>query len=158
MALMAPNPTTVWVLGDQLHRRLGPLADATPEDTRVLVVESTTKLRSKRWHVQRAHLVVSAMRHFTAELRAKGFDVDHRVAPTLAAGLAAHRDEHHPSRVAAMMPASWEGEAMLRAHGVDVVASTQFLCRPDEFAAWADGRKRPRMEDFYRWHASVSAI
>ena len=41
----------------------------------MLFVESTAKLMSKRWHVQRAHLVVSAMAHFAEELRGEGFEV-----------------------------------------------------------------------------------
>jgi deoxyribodipyrimidine photolyase-related protein len=38
---------TVWVLGDQLNRRLGALRDADPATTHVLLVESDAKLRSK---------------------------------------------------------------------------------------------------------------
>jgi deoxyribodipyrimidine photolyase-like uncharacterized protein len=33
--------TTVWVLGDQLHRELGALGEAQPGTHRVLLVEST---------------------------------------------------------------------------------------------------------------------
>jgi len=33
---------------------------------------------------------------------------------------------------------------------VDIRADDRFLCSPDEFAAWADGRKELRMEYFYR--------
>ena len=55
---------TVWVLGDQLNRRIGALADAEPGSTRVLLVESEAKLSSKRFHRQRLHLVLTAMRRF----------------------------------------------------------------------------------------------
>ena len=71
---------TVWVLGDQLNRNLGALKTASTGRDRVLLVESHRKLVSKRWHVQRAHLVVTAMRRFTAELRADGFEVDDKLA------------------------------------------------------------------------------
>ena len=142
---------TVWVLGDQLNRTLGPLGEATPGSTRVLLVESRAKLRSQRWHEQRAHLVVTSMRRFAAELRAEGFEVDERRAPSLAEGLRAHRAEHAPSAVLAMEPASWDGLAMLLREGVEVVSSDQFLCPRDEFAAWAAGRKQVTMEAFYRW-------
>ena len=84
---------TVWVLGDQLHRESAALAGRFPGDCRVLLVESKAKLESKRWHVQRLHLVLSAMEHFAAELVAEGFEVDHRRAPTLADGLHEHRRE-----------------------------------------------------------------
>src|SRR5438105_3912500 len=97
---------TVWVLGDQLNRRLGPLRVATPRTSRVLMVESAAKLTSKPWHRQRAHLVICAMRRFAAGLVAEGFEVDYRRSSSLAAGLRAHRVEHAPSRVVAMEPAS----------------------------------------------------
>lgn len=80
---------TIWVLGDQLNRRLGPLREATPASARVLMVESQAKLASKRWHRQRAHIVIASMRRFAAELSDEGFMVDYRQAPTLAAGLGA---------------------------------------------------------------------
>ena len=111
---------TVWVLGDQLNRRLGPLRLAEPSTSRVLMVESSAKLGSKSWHRQRAHLVICAMRRFAAELGAEGFEVDYRKSPSLAAGFEAHRDEYQPSRVLAMEPASFDGLALLGRLGVEL--------------------------------------
>ena len=142
---------TVWVLGDQLNRNLGALVGAQTKNVRVLMVESAAKLGSKRWHVQRAHLVITAMRRFAEELRAEGFAVDYRRAPSLTHGLRAHKEEHAPSCVVAMEPASWDGLALLTGLGVEVVASDQFLCHRADFAAWAAARKSVKMEDFYRW-------
>ncbi len=142
---------TVWVLGDQLNRHVGALAGQTPADCRVLLVESTAKITSKRWHRQRLHLVLSAMAHFAAELRGEGFDVDHRQERTLAAGLGAHVDEFDVERVVAMEPMSWDGRDMLERLGVDTIANDQFLCHYDDFAAWVEPRKSFKMEDFYRW-------
>jgi len=142
---------TVWVLGDQLNRDLGALRTADPTTDRILIVESASKLASKRWHVQRAHLVVASMRRFAGELRGEGFEVDHRRARSLAAGLAEHRAECRPDVVVAMEPASWDGLELLRRCGVETVRTDQFLGHPSEFAVWAAGRKRLTMEDFYRW-------
>jgi deoxyribodipyrimidine photolyase-related protein len=142
---------TVWVLGDQLRRDGGALAGRAPGDCRVLLVVSDHKIASKRWHRQRLHLVVSAMMHFADELRAEGFDVDVRRAPTLGAGLAAHRDEFDVDRVIAMEPMSWDGRGLLGRLGVEVVRNDQFTCHYDEFAEWAAGRDAFKMEDFYRW-------
>lgn len=148
---MSSSLPTVWVLGDQLNRSLGALRDAEPGSTRVLMVESAAKARSKRWHRQRLHLVVSAMRHFAEELRDAGFEVDLRRADTLRSGLAEHRREFQPSSVTAMEPASWDGRSMLVDEDVELVRSDQFLCHPEEFASWAHGKSTLRMEDFYRW-------
>ena len=69
---------TVLVLGDQLNRGISSLADQSPESCRVLMVESQAILRSRSWHVQRVHVVLSAMAHFADELRSMGFEVDER--------------------------------------------------------------------------------
>lgn len=142
---------TVWVLGDQLNREIASLANRSPGEVRVLLVESRAKLSSKRWHVQRLHLVLSAMAHFAADLAAEGFEVDHREADSLAAGLRAHCDQFDVERVVAMEPMSWNGRAILERLGVEVVPNNQFLCSYDDFAAWAGGRRSLKMEDFYRW-------
>ncbi len=142
---------TVWILGDQLNRHVGALADREPGDCRVLLVTSEAKIGAKRWHRQRLHLVLSAMAHFTAELRAEGFEVDHRRAPTLRAGLQAHLTQHDVGDVIAMEPMSWDGRAMLTEAGVGLLPNDQFLCYYDDFARWTENRKTFKMEDFYRW-------
>jgi deoxyribodipyrimidine photolyase-related protein len=152
---VAPGRSTVWVFGDQLHRGISPLQDADPATTTILLVTSRTKLASKRWHRQRLHVVLAGMRRFAAERRAEGFTVDEREADTLAEGLRAHREAFPHQVVRAMEPTSYDGLALLEAEGVEVVASNQFLCHRDDFAAWAGGAAdrngRLRMEDFYRW-------
>jgi deoxyribodipyrimidine photolyase-related protein len=91
------------------------------------------------------------MAHFAAELRADGFDVDHRSAPTLAQGLHDHVEEFGVERVVASEPLSWDGRALLERLGVELIRSDRFLCHYENFAAWAHERKQLKMEDFYRW-------
>ena len=142
---------TVWVLGDQLDRHAGALRGRMPGDCRVLFVESAAMVQGSRWHRQRLHLVLSAMAHFAEELRAEGFEVDHRFAPTIGDGLRAHRAEFAPSAVLAMEPLKWSMRDRMEQWGVQLVANDRFLCHPDAFAEWASGRRRLTMEDFYRW-------
>ena len=142
---------TVWVFGDQLNRRIGSLEGRFPADTRILMVESRAKISSRPFHRQRLHLVLTAMRRFARELETAGFDVDYRVSSDFAAGLAEHRAAHHPERVVAMEPMSWTMSRRLEHLAVDVVPSNQFLCHYRDFAAWAGGRSRLVMEDFYRY-------
>lgn len=143
--------TTIWVLGDQLSLEGAAFAGATPATHRVLLVESAAKLAEQRWHVQRAHFMVASVRRFAADCRAAGWQVDHRRAASLADGFRAHVAEFAPQRVVAMEGTSRAGRALLARLGVELVPSNQFLCHPDEFAAWAGGRKQIRLEDFYRW-------
>ena len=149
--MSGPSLETVWVLGDQLNRTIASLADASPQRTRILMVESAAKMASQRFHRQRLHLVITAMRRFAGELRDAGFDVDYRHADSLAAGLDGHRADHHPPRVKLMEPMSWSMREAAAGLGVALVRSNQFLCHYEEFAGWAAGRNRVVMEDFYRW-------
>lgn len=144
---------TIWVFGDQLNRRIGALADADPDQDRVLLVESEAALGAGR-HVQRNHLVIAAMRRFATELAQAGFAVDRRRAPTLRAGFEGHVDQHHPDEVRATEPNSRAARALCETLGVATVPSDQFLCHHRDFAEWADGRTSLRMEDFYRWTRS----
>lgn len=142
---------TIWVLGDQLNRRIGALADASPDHHRVLMVESEAMYAGRRFHLQRVHLVITAMRRFAEELRKAGFMVDYRRAPTLTAGLVSHDCDHSPDAVVATEPNSRVIDRLFRRLDIELVESNQFLCHREDFAAWAGERQSLRLEDFYRW-------
>jgi deoxyribodipyrimidine photolyase-related protein len=142
---------TVWVLGDQLNRHTGALGAVAPDATRVLMVESAAKIASKTFHRQRLHLIVTAMRRFADELEDEGFLVDYRREPNLTSGFEGHVRDYAPGAVRAAEPASRSATALLRSLGVELARDDRFLCHADDFAAWAEGRTRLRMEDFYRW-------
>lgn len=154
----ATGRPTIWILGDQLNRQSAALVDAEPETHRILFVESSSKLRSKQWHIQRAHFIIASMRRFAGELRREGFDVDYRMASSLRAGFEEHRREYSPPNVSVMEPASWDGLTLVRNLGCSVVRSNQFLCHYEDFAQFASDRSKThktlKMEDFYRWHRS----
>ena len=143
--------TTVWVFGDQLNRQIGALRVASPVTHQILLVESLQKISSRRWHVQRAHFIVASMRRFAEELRAEGFDVDYRTATSMRRGLEEHRSEFQPSQVVATEPNSYVARQLVKSLGLDVVRSDQFLCHPEDFAAFLGTRTTIKMEDFYRW-------
>lgn len=142
---------SVWVFGDQLNRHIGALREATPESHRVLIIESEQKIASKRWHVQRAHFLVTSMRRFAQELAADGFEVDYRFAKTMRSGLDAHIAEFQPAEVMATEPNSYSARVMVATMPVSCVKSDQFLCHPDAYRAFMGARKTVKMEDFYRW-------
>ncbi len=142
---------SIWVLGDQLDRRLGALASARPALDRILMVESQAMLRSRGYHRQRLHFVVTSMRRFAGDLRRAGFSVDYRRAASLKAGLVAHVAEYGPGEVVATEPNSHVVRDLLIRNEVRLIRSNQFLCHPEEFAEWARSRPTLRLEDFYRW-------
>lgn len=148
---MTEQLDTVWVLGDQLNRRIGALAHADPDTHRVLIVESSSMLEGRDFHRQRTHLVLTAMRRFAGELTDAGFDLDYRRTARLSDGLEQHIEEHDPAEVVATTPNSRPVRDLFEKLGVEMHDSNQFLCTPEEFAEWADGRDTLRLEDFYRW-------
>jgi deoxyribodipyrimidine photolyase-related protein len=147
---MAPS-TTIWVFGDQLNRAIGALATATPESHRVLLITADDKIQSRPWHPARVALITRAIEAFAEELRAEGFAVDHRHAPSMRAGVSAHQATYAPSRIVVTEPNSVAARQLVSELGCDVVQSNQFLTHPTAFATWADTRKSFKMEDFYRW-------
>ena len=138
---------TAWLLGDQLSRD-NPALDGAD---RVLMIESRARLRGGRWHRQKLHLVLSAMRHFAADLEQRGVEVDYRSSQSLASGLRSHIRAHRPESVALLRPNARAGvERLSGLARVEIVDDTLFLTHPDEFATWAADRKQLRMEGFYR--------
>jgi len=142
---------TVLVLGDQLDRRRGPLGRVRAGRARVLFVESAATVRLPGWHRHRLHLVLAGMRRLSGELQAEGVEVDYRRAPSIAAGVASHVRAYRPARLVAAAPSSFDGRRSLGELGVHLERSDAFLCHEEDFAAFAAGRARFRMEDFYRW-------
>src|SRR5579875_1886461 len=139
--------TTAWVLGDQLSLDNPVLEGAD----RVLLVQSTAALRARRFHRQKLHLVLVAMRHFADDLRERGTPVDFVTAESLADGLDQHRASARPDTVRLLKPHSAAGVRTLgRLTGVELVDGSLFLTDPADFAQWADGRQSLLMESFYR--------
>lgn len=150
-AVTASAKPTVWVFGDQLNRRIGAMENASPSTHRILLIESTNKISSRPWHVQRAHFIVASMRRFALELQSEGFEVDYRKAPTMRRGYADHIAKFAPADVLVTEPNSYLARQLVSDLGVTSIRSNQFLCHPDEYAQFVSGRKSFKMEDFYRW-------
>lgn len=142
---------TVWVFGDQLNRSIGALREALSDTHQVLMVESASKIKSRRWHIQRSHFFVASMRRFADELRSDGFQVDYRVAPSMREGVQQHIAEMQPSAVVATEPNSYAARELVKSLGIQTVPSDQFLCHPDEYSQFMGERRTIKMEDFYRW-------
>jgi deoxyribodipyrimidine photolyase-related protein len=150
-----PGFMTVWVLGDQLTRRHGPLARVTPGEERVLIVEAHGFARRHAYHPHKLALVFSAMRHFRDELREAGHTVDYRRAESFGEALDGHLDAHPGDDLVVMEPASHGAADRLRSlvaergGSLDVVDNELFLTTADQWDAWMDDPPY-RQETFYR--------
>ncbi|WP_034509357.1 cryptochrome/photolyase family protein [Blastococcus sp. URHD0036] len=132
--------TRRWCFADQL----GPHFLDAP-DQPVLLIESRAVFARRRFHRQKAHLVLSALRHRAAELGDRG---QHHRVTTYAEAL-----DRVGEPLSVCAPTTWSSrDYVLRRPGLQVLAARGFVATQAEFAAWADGRGRRRllMEDFYR--------
>ncbi|MEY4745920.1 MAG: hypothetical protein RLZZ442_512, partial [Cyanobacteriota bacterium] len=111
-------------------------------------------LQLRHYHRQKLVLVWSAMRHFAAELRQRGWTVDLLEAPTFAEALKDWLAEHEISELHLMEPAERPfREAIERLPLPTPLVwhlSNAFLWSRDDFGAWAAPYKQLRMELFYR--------
>src|SRR5918997_2847847 len=119
--------TRRWLFADQL----GPHFLDRP-DQPVLLVEAKAVFARRRFHRQKAHLVLSALRHRAAEL---GDQAEFHQVRTYAEALDRVRE---PLSVCA--PTSWRSRDFVLARpGVQVLAARGFVTSRADFAAWAAG-------------------
>ena len=150
------------ILGDQLSRDISALDGLDATRDVVLMVEVREETTYVRHHRQKIVLVLSAMRHFAAQLGAQGIVVDY--VPLDAANntgsfsgeLRRALDRHAVERVILTEPGEWRVLQMMQgweeAFGVpvEIREDTRFLCSHARFRRWAQGRRSLRMEFFYR--------
>ena len=140
-----PEPDTpLWLFADQL----GPHVHGGEHAHRpVLLIEATSALRRRRFHRQKLHLVLSALRHAQADLGERATLIQ---ADTYTEALRAYGRP-----VLVHQPTSHAAERFvhrLQRTGLvaDVLPTPTFALPRSEFTRWARGRSRFRMEDFYR--------
>lgn len=154
--------TLRFVLGDQLSPDLSSLRDLDPARDVVLMAEVADETRYVPHHKQKLAFILSAMRHFAAELRARGIVVDYVALEadgntgSFDGELARAVRRHAAQRVVATRPGEWRvAERMAdwsAALGIPVELrdDDRFFCSPEDFARWAGPRRGLRMEFFYR--------
>ncbi len=145
------HATTVLVAYDQLDRRRGALLHARPAEHAILLVESEGMLRSRTWHAQRLHLLMSAAEHLAGDLEADGFTVHRVTADSTAAGVQQYRADHPGTRIIAAEPSSHGLMRTWSAAGVELLPDDRFLTSRPDFAQWAGSQRSLRMDAFYRW-------
>ncbi|MCW2602305.1 MAG: cryptochrome/photolyase family protein, partial [Pseudonocardiales bacterium] len=127
---------TRWLFGDQLGPHF--VDDANQP---LLVIESMAVFRRRRFHRQKAHLVLSAMRHRAAEL---GDRVRYTRSET-------YRDALPFGPIEVVHPTSWAALRLVQSlDNVTVLPARGFVTPMADFGRWAKGRRNLIMEDFYR--------
>ena len=132
-----------WLFGDQLGRHF---LDDPHQD--VLLIESKAVFARRRFHRQKAHLVLSAMRHRAAEL---GDRCRYVRADSYGEVVRRSRDRltvcHPTSHAAHDLVQRLAGDGH-----VEVLPARGYATSMTEFRTWAEGRgdRRLLLEDFYR--------
>ncbi|MGN6327211.1 cryptochrome/photolyase family protein [Pseudolysinimonas sp.] len=127
---------TRWLLADQL----GPHFD---DGGPIVLVEVVELFRRRPTHRQKAHLILSALRHRAAEL---GDRVEYRRAVTFAEALP-------DGELEVIGPTSWAARRLAHRVGAEILPSRGFVASEEEFAGWVAGRDTRSlvMDRFYRW-------
>jgi len=156
------NPILVPVLGDQLTPGLSALRGFDPAHTVVLLAEVWDEATYVKHHQQKLVLVFTAMRHFAAELREGGWQVDYirldnpANSGSLTGELARAVERHAPAAIRVTEPGEWRlAQAVAEWDDkfdcpVEILGDDRFLCSIAQFRDWAEDRQHLTMEYFYR--------
>jgi deoxyribodipyrimidine photolyase-related protein len=150
------------VLGDQLSPDLSALSDLDLKRDTVLMMEVTEECTYVAHHKQKIVLVLSAMRHFAADLRRRGVQVDYvRLDDPANTGSFTGEIQRafarlRPDRIVATEPGEWRVQTMFECwrsrfgRQFESRSDGRFFASRAGFAAWARDRRTWRMEHFYR--------
>ena len=150
------------VLGDQLSRNLSALDDLDPALDTVVMMEVHDEGRYVPHHPKKIAFLLSAMRHFAAQLREEGVSVeyvtldDERSRGSLTDTLAGVIEAGDYTQLVVTEPGEYRVEQMMCGWAerfnlpVDRRIDHRFISTRDDFAAWAEGRKQLTLEYYYR--------
>jgi deoxyribodipyrimidine photolyase-related protein len=135
---------------DQLNRSYGALREAVAGKDLILFIESHELIASRKWHIQRIHLLLSAARHLAVELSKVGFDVLYLQAEDFSSGFTLVQERFPNLPLIAAKPNSYSLYALLQERGFTLVENDFFLTPERIFKEWASDKKTLLMESFYR--------
>jgi deoxyribodipyrimidine photolyase-related protein len=150
------------ILGDQLSHSIRTLDDADKERDVILMCELWDEATYVKHHKKKIAFLFSAMRHFADELRDKGYQLaytrldDDENTGSFTGEVRRAIEEYKARKLVVTFPGEyrvlqeirgWQEELGIE---VEIYEDDRFLCSPQEFAQWAEGRKALRMEYFYR--------
>ena len=152
----------ILILGDQLSHGISSLKGASKARDVILMAEVADETTYVRHHKKKIAFILSAMRHFAAELEKTGWTVsyikldDNGNTGSFTGEVARAVKRLKPARVVITEPSEWRVADMMRGWSaalgvpVEIRDDDRFVASRGEFAAWAKDRKQLRMEYFYR--------
>ncbi|MFN7186401.1 MAG: cryptochrome/photolyase family protein, partial [Alphaproteobacteria bacterium] len=150
------------ILADQLSESIAALQGLDKAQDTVMLCEVMEEASYVPHHPKKIAFLFSAMRHFAAELEAKGVRVryvrlnDAENTGSFTGEAARALKAPGISRLIITEPGEYRVREMIKNWAatlgipVEILPDTRFLATHEEFAAWAKGKKQLRMEFFYR--------
>jgi deoxyribodipyrimidine photolyase-related protein len=151
------------ILGDQLNKTISSLNDIDKDNDVILMCEVWDEATYVKHHKKKIAFLFSAMRHFAAELKNFGFNVDYIQlddegnSGSFKGEVKRAIDRHNVNKMIVTEASEyrvlkdmrqWADEFGIK---VEIRPDDRFLATHKEFKEWAeDGRKQLRMEYFYR--------
>lgn len=151
-----------FVFGDQLNENIASLRDLNPDQDLIWMCEVMGEATHIKHHKKKIAFIFSAMRHFAEELKEKNHPVHYTKLDDQDNAGSFHGEAkravkaYNIKKIVVTKPSeyrvlqdleNWEEDFGIP---VEILEDDRFLCTPDEFADWAEGRKQLRMEFFYR--------
>lgn len=150
------------ILPDQLSHSISSISHISKNDDLILIAEVDQEFTYVKHHKKKIAFLISAMRHFSQELRQKGFNVlhtqiesaknTHSITSEVEQAVKAHSVSSvivtHPGEYRILeYIKNWEKSFKVP---VEILPDSRFLSTPEEFSEWASDKKQLRMEFFYR--------
>ena len=150
------------ILSDQLNESISSLSDLDPKHDLIKISEVWDQATFVKHHKKKLVLIFSSMRHFSEELRSKGFKVKYTKLDdpsnpiSLFSELKKEIRNSGIKKVVVTEPSeyhllqeieSWESRLGIP---VEIRSDNRFYCTHEDFNYWASDRKQLRMEYFYR--------
>jgi deoxyribodipyrimidine photolyase-related protein len=150
------------ILGDQLSHGLASLHGIAKADAVILMMEVAEETTYVRHHKAKIALILSAMRHFAAEMTNQGWTIDYvRLddpdnSGSFTGEVERAVERHGPSAIRIVEPGEWRVKTMIDGWAqrfgipVEMLPDDRFVCGILEFQTWAQARNDLVMEFFYR--------
>lgn len=150
------------ILGDHLSSSISSLEGCNKSQDIILMCEVWDEATYVKHHKKKIAFLFSSMRHFAEQLERDGYRVsytrldDEGNAGSFKGEVARMVKTHKIERIIVTYPGeyrvledmqSWEDDFGIP---LEIRPDDRFLCSPQEFTEWAEGRKQLRMEYFYR--------
>ncbi|MEM1399811.1 MAG: cryptochrome/photolyase family protein [Pseudomonadota bacterium] len=138
----------ILILGDQLSRSLSSLNQADPNRDQIVMVEVAEETAYANHHKKKIALIFAAMRHFAAELRTDGWQVDYvalddpQNAGSFTAEIERAIKRFGPTKIVVTEPGEWRVRSMMDRWSdrfglpVEILEDNRFVCTHARYGIW----------------------